>query len=134
MIDRISSSRRIKVPESTIRKFRKDWAGRKFSNDESAIRSIELRGLSKNATESIIRWSMDNDSTPLVIEIRHDLTSELMSRIASKQNLRLVIFDLLPYQFSSFTVIELDRIRTLPWLSYRTSEGERIPVLSLIHI
>ena len=33
--DRISSSRRIKVPESTIRKFRKDWAGRKFSNDES---------------------------------------------------------------------------------------------------
>ena len=70
LIDRISSSRRIKVPESTIRKFRKDWAGRKFSNDESAIRSIELRGLSKNATESIIRWSMDNDSTPLVIEIR----------------------------------------------------------------
>ena len=128
LIDRISSSRRIKVPESTIRKFRKDWAGRKFSNDESGIKSIELRGLSKNATESIIRWSMDNDSTPLVIEIRHDLTSELMSRIASKQNLRLVIFDHLPYQFSSFTVLELDRIRTLPWLSYRTSEGERIPV------
>ena len=46
-----------------------------------------------------------------------------MSRIASKQNLRLVIFDHLPYQFSSFTVLELDRIRTLPWLSYRTSEG-----------
>ena len=128
LIDRISSSRRIKVPESTIRKFRKDWAGRKFSNDESAIRSIELRGLSKNATESIIRWSMDNDSTPLVIEIRHNLPSELMSRIASKQNLRLVIFDHLPDQFFSFTVLEVDRIRTLPWLSYRTSKGERIPV------
>ncbi len=128
LIDRISSSRRIKVPESTIRKFRKDWAGRKFSNDESGIRSIELRGLGKNATESIIRWSMDNDSTPLVIEIRHDLTSELISRIASKQNLRLVILDHLPDQFSSFAILEVDRIRTLPWLSYRTDRGERIPV------
>ncbi len=128
LIDRISSSRRIKVPESTIRKFRKDWAGRKFSNDESGIRSIELRGLGKNATESIIRWSMDNDSTPLVIEIRHDLTSELISRIASKQNLRLVILDHLPDQFSSFAILEIDRIRTLPWLSYRTDRGERIPV------
>ena len=66
---------------------------------------------------------MDNDSTPLVIEIRHDLTSELMSRIASKQNLRLVILDHLPDQFSSFTVLEVDRIRTLPWLSYRTGRG-----------
>ena len=128
LIDRISSSRRIKVPESTIRKFRKDWAGRKFSNDESGIRSIELRGLGKNATESIIRWSMDNDSTPLVIEIRYDLTSELISRIASKQNLRLVILDHLPDQFSSFAILEVDRIRTLPWLSYRTDRGERIPV------
>ena len=128
LIDRISSSRRIKVPESTIRKFRKDWAGRKFSNDESDIRSIELRGLGKNATESIIRWSMDNDSTPLVIEIRYDLTSELISRIASKQNLRLVILDHLPDQFSSFAILEVDRIRTLPWLSYRTDRGERIPV------
>lgn len=128
LIDRISSSRRIKVPESTIRKFRKDWAGRKFSNDESGIRSIELRGLGKNATESIIRWSMDNDSTPLVIEIRYDLTSELISRIASKQNLRLVILDHLPDQFSSFAILEVDRIRTLPWLSYRTDNGERIPV------
>ena len=128
LIDRISSSRRIKVPESTIRKFRKDWVGRKFSNDESGIRSIELRGLGKNATESIIRWSMDNDSTPLVIEIRHDLTSELISRIASKQNLRLVILDHLPDQFSSFAILEVDRIRTLPWLSYRTDRGERIPV------
>ena len=128
LIDRISSSRRIKVPESTIRKFRKDWVGRKFSKDESGIRSIELRGLGKNATESIIQWSMDNDSTPLVIEIRHDLTTELISRISSKQNLRLVILDDLPDQFSSFSVLELDSIRTLPWLSYRTGRGERIPV------
>ena len=128
LIDRISSSRRIKVPESTIRKFRKDWVGRKFSKDESSIRSIELRGLGKNATESIIQWSMDNDSTPLVIEIRHDLTNELISRISSKQNLRLVILDDLPDQFSSFSVLELDSIRTLPWLSYRTGLGERIPV------
>ena len=128
LIDRILSSRRTKVPESTIRKFRKDWVGRKFSKDESEIRSIELRGLGRNATESIVRWSMDNDTSPLVIEIRHDLTNELMSRIASKKNLRLAILDDLPNQFSSFSVVEVDRIRTLPWLSYRTSSGESIPV------
>ena len=128
LTDRISSSRKIKVPESTMRKFRKDWVGRKFSKDDSAIKSIELRGLSKNATESIIRWSMENDSTPLVIEIRHDLSSELLSRIASKQNLRLVILDHLPDQLSSFTVLEVDRIRTLPWLSYRFDRGKSIPV------
>ena len=51
----------------------------------------------------------------VINKIRHDLTSELMSRIASKQNLRLVILDHLPDQFSSFTVLEVDRIRTLPW-------------------
>ncbi len=128
LIDRISTSRRTKVPESTIRKFRKDWAGRNFSTDDSSIRSIELRGLGKSATESIIRWSMDNDAIPLVIEIRHELASELISRIASKQNLRLVIVNKIPNQFSSFGVLEVDRIRTLPWLSYRTSSGERIPV------
>ncbi|MEC7688924.1 MAG: hypothetical protein VX514_07735, partial [Candidatus Thermoplasmatota archaeon] len=71
---------------------------------------------------------MENDSTPLVIEIRHDLPSELLSRIASKQNLRLVILNHLPDQLSSFTVLEVDRIRTLPWLSYRTDRGKRIPV------
>ena len=128
LVDRISSSRRTKVPESTMRKFRKDWVGREFSTDDTSIRSIELRGLGKNATESIIRWSMENDSTPLVIEIRHELSSELISRIASKQNLRLVILNHLLDQFSSFAVLEVDRIRTLPWLSYRTGRGETIPV------
>ena len=128
LVDRISSSRRTKVPESTMRKFRKDWVGREFSIDDTSIRSIELRGLGKNATESIIRWSMENDSTPLVIEIRHELSSELISRIASKQNLRLVILNHLLDQFSSFAVLEVDRIRTLPWLSYRTGRGETIPV------
>ena len=128
LIDRISTSRRINVPESTMRKFRKDWVGRKFSKDESTISSVELRGLGKNATESIIRWSMENDSTPLVIEIRHDLSSELISKIASKQNLRMVILDQLPDQFSSFIVLEVDKIRTLPWLSYRTGRGVGLPV------
>jgi DNA-binding transcriptional ArsR family regulator len=126
--DRILSSRSVKVPESTLRKFRKEWGGRKFAIDASIIRAIDLRGLGKTVTESLIRWSIETKSTPLVIEIQHQLPNSLLSRIASNQELRLVIIDNMVNQFSSFDTLEVDRIRTLPWLSYSTSSGEIIPV------
>ncbi|MCH1592057.1 MAG: hypothetical protein L7R66_03585, partial [Candidatus Thalassarchaeaceae archaeon] len=64
----------------------------------------------------------------LIIEIQHELPSDLLSSIASKQNLRLVILDKMTTHFSSFDTLEVDRIRTLPWMSYCTSYGAMIPV------
>lgn len=126
--DRISTSRRVKVEESTLRKFRKEWGGRTFSNDESRIRSVDLRGLSKSVIESLIRWSIEVKDTSLVMEIQQQLPDSLLSRIASNQCLRLVILDNMTSHFSSFDTIEIDRIRTLPWLSYHTNSGATVPV------
>ncbi len=126
--DRISNSRRTKVEESTLRKFRKDWGDRVFSNDESTINSIDLRGLGKSVTESLIRWSMETKNKPLVIELQHQLSDSMLSRISSNSNLRLVIMDNISTHFSSFDILKIDQIRTLPWLSYETSSGETIPV------
>ncbi len=126
--DRISNFRRIKVEESTLRKFRKEWGDRTFSTDESIIDSVDLRGLGKSATESLIRWSLETNDKPLVIELKHRLPDSLLSRVSSNSNLRLVIVDKLPDHFSSFDILKVDRIRTLPWLSYQTNTGATIPV------
>lgn len=126
--DRITSPRRIKVDESTLRKFRKDWGGAEFTTDESNIRLIDLRGLGKNATESLLRWSLENKRTPLVLEVAPDLPSDLLSGIASHQNLRLVMLENSLRQFSSFDSLEVDGIRTLPWLRFSTSSGNKVPV------
>jgi DNA-binding MarR family transcriptional regulator len=126
--DRISTPRRVKVAESTLRKFRKEWGRRTFAIDDSRIRSIDLRGLGKAVTESLIRWSIETNGISLVMEIKHKLPESLLSRIASNQSLRLIIMDNMTSHFSSFDTLEVDRIRTLPWLSYRTSSGETIPV------
>lgn len=126
--DRITTSKRIKIEESTLRKFRKDWGGRNFLADNSKIDHIDLRGLNKSATESLIRWSIDENDRPLVIEIKSNLSNSLQSRIASKKNLRLVIMDEITNYFSSFDTLRVDRIRTLPWLSFCTISGDEIPV------
>ena len=126
--DRISTSRRTKVAESTLRKFRKEWGGRKFSSDESNIKSIDLRGLGKSVTESLIRWSISSNEKPLIIELQHKFPDSLLSQISSDSNLRLVIMDNISNHFSSFDILKVDQIRPLPWLSYQTSSGATIPV------
>ena len=126
--DRISTTRRTKVAESTLRKFRKEWGGRTFSSDESNIKSIDLRGLGKSVTESLIRWSISRNDKPLIIELQHKLPDSLLSQISSVSNLRLVIMDNISNHFSSFDILQIDQIRPLPWLSYRTSSGAMIPV------
>ena len=128
LIDRISTSRRVKVEESTLRKFRKEWGSRIFSTDDSQINSIDLRGLGKSVTESLIRWSIETKTSSVVLEIQHELPNELLSSIASMKNLRLVILDKMTSHFSTFDSLEIDGIRTLPWLSFCTSSGETIPV------
>jgi len=126
--DRISTSRRTKVEESTLRKFRKEWGDRNFSSDESIIRSIDLRGLGKSVTESLIRWSIGRNDKPLVVELQHQLPDSMLSKISSYSNLRLVIMEKTSNHFSSFDILKIDPIRTLPWLSYQTSSGATIPV------
>jgi len=126
--DRISTSKRTKVEESTLRKFRREWGDRNFSSDYSAIRSIDLRGLGKSVTESLIRWAISRNDKPLVIEIQHQLPDSLLSKIASDSNLRLAIMEKITHHFSSFDILKIDRIRTLPWLTFQTSSGQTIPV------
>jgi len=126
--DRISTSRRVKVEESTLRKFRKEWGGRAFVTNESSIRSIDLRGLGKSVIESLIRWAIDLRDRSLVMEIDSHLPNSLLSRIASKKNLRLIIMDKMTSHFSSFDTLRVDRIRTLPWLSFCTNSGDEVPV------
>ena len=126
--DRITSPRRIKAAESTLRKFRKDWGGVEFTTDDSKIRLIDLRGLGKNAIESLLRWSLEMKSTPLVLELGEDIPNDLLSGIASHQNLRLVMLESMLRQFSSFDNLKVDGVRTLPWLRFSTSTGNEVPV------
>ena len=128
LIDRISKSKRVKVDDSTIRKFRKDWAGARFILDDSRIRQINLRGLGKSATESLIRWSLEKKNIPLVLEASSDLSDETLSRIAIKTNLRLVLLEEMTPHFSNFDTIQIDKIRTLPWLKFSTFQSHAIPV------
>ena len=126
--DRITSTRRIKAEESTLRKFRKDWGGAEFISNDSGIRLIDLRGLGKHAIESLLRWSLEKNDVPLVLEIAADVPSDLLSGIASHQNLRLVMLENMLRQFSSFDTLEVDGIRSLPWLRFSTSSGNEVPV------
>ncbi len=126
--DRLLTSRRVKTEDSTLRRFRRDWGGAEFSTDESVIRLIDLRGLGKSAIESLIRWSLEVDELPLVLEIGSDFPNDLLNRIASSSNLRLVLMNELIDQFTDSDRIEVDRIRTLPWLKFSTKSGKELPV------
>ena len=79
--ERISSSSRAKTPESTLRKFRKDWGDSEFSLEEDRIRLIDLRGLGNNAIEALIRWSLDIKALPLVLEVKKGLREDLLNNI-----------------------------------------------------
>jgi hypothetical protein len=126
--DRLSSNRRIKTDDATLRKFRNDWGGASFSSTDSTTRIVELRGLGKTASESLVRWSLDQADIPLVLETTPDLPSDLLSEIASHPNLRLIISSQFNHNFSTFDRLTLDRIRTIPWLNFSTNSGLNIPV------
>ncbi|MAS80143.1 MAG: hypothetical protein CMA28_00750 [Euryarchaeota archaeon] len=126
--ERISSSSRAKTPESTLRKFRKDWGDSEFSLEEDRIRLIDLRGLGNNAIEALIRWSLDIKALPLVLEVKKGLREDLLNNISTHENLRLIILEHLETRFSSFDILEVDTVRTLPWLRFRTSSGTEIPI------
>ena len=131
--DRISTPRKVKVDESTLRKFRKDWGDSDFTSDDSSITMVNLRGMGKLATESLIRWSIDVESIPLVIEIDDSLPGEVISKLASHPKLRLILMKNMMNPFSSFDTLEVDAIRTLPWMIFSTNSGLEMPVRLVEH-
>ncbi len=127
--DRISTSRRVKTDDSTWRRFRRDWGSASFSTEESSIRLVDLRGLGKSASESLILWSLQEvDGIPLVLEIGVHLPNDVLSLVASHPNLRLVLLDEMMPPFESLDRLGLDRLRTLPWLNFSTKGGKAIPI------
>lgn len=128
LTDKLSTNRRVKTDESTLRKFRNDWGGAEFAVPGNTVRLVDTRGLGRSAIEALVRWSLEQKTAPLVLEIGEGLPTDLLSEVASHTNLRLVILDEEKGQFSGFDRIVVDRVRTLPWLSFSTSSGIRIPV------
>ena len=126
--DKLSTTRRVKTEDSTNRKFRKDWGRVEFSKSESESKLVDIRGLGDTAIEALVRWSLNETNSPLVLEVGAGTPIDLLSEIASHANLRLVILEENMQQFSNFDQLDMDRIRTIPWLRYSTRSGIRIPV------
>ena len=126
--DKLSTTRRVKTEDSTNRKFRKDWGRVEFSKSESESKLVDIRGLGDTAIEALVRWSLNETNSPLVLEVGAGTPIDLLSEIASHANLRLVILEENMQLFSNFDQLDMDRIRTIPWLRYSTRSGIRIPV------
>jgi len=126
---RISTIKRIKTDDSTWRRFRRDWGNARFSIEESSIRLVDLRGLRKSASESLIRWSLQEiEASPLVLEIGAHLPHDVLSVAASHPHLRLVILDEMMSPFENFDRLDLDRLRTIPWMCLSPKGGKAIPI------
>ena len=122
--DKITKNRRIRVSDSTWRKFRKDWGASNFSKDEYS-KNIDVRGIKKNSIESLIYWSIKHESKmPLVLDIKTDLSERTLSLIESHPNVRLIIIEKQISQFESYDKLDIGQFRPLPWLNYSTKEGE----------
>jgi len=127
--DRILSSKRVRAKDATWRRFREDWSGCEFTENESQISMIDLRGIGNYAVESLIRWSLgDMIKSELVIEISSDIPLDLLSKISSHPRLRMLLSDQENNLFSDFDKLSLDNFRTLPWLRFSTSEGKILPI------
>lgn len=127
--DRISTSKRVKTEDSTWRRFKRDWGDARFLIEESSIRLVDIRGLRKSACESLIRWSLQGiEGLPLVLEIDAHLPSDVLSVVASHPHLRLVLLDEMMPPFENLDRLDLDPLRTLPWMTFSSKGGKAIPI------
>ena len=127
--ERLLSSRKIRAKDATWRRFRKDWSGCEFIENESQISMIDLRGIGNYAIESLIRWALeDNIKDELVLEISSEIPLALLSKISSHPRLRMVLIEKESKFFANFDKLSLDNLRTLPWLQFSTIEGKIIPI------
>ena len=127
--DRILSSRKTRAKDATWRRFREDWSGCKFTENETEISMIDLRGIGIYAIESLIRWALeDSVKNELVIEISSEIPLDLLSKISTHPRLRMAILEKESKFFTNFDKLSLDNLRTLPWLQFSTNEGKIIPI------
>ena len=127
--ERLTSSRRARVEESTWRRFRKDWKDATFSTEESGLRLFDTRGLGTTAIISLIEWSVSEpDRPPLVLEIPDKIPEDVLSAVISHKNLRLTLSSQLLQPLEIFDQLIVDSLRPLPWLRLHTIGGRDIPV------
>ncbi len=125
---RFSSARKSKIDASTWRRFRKDWGSSEFTEDESEIRLIDIRGLGGTAVESLVRWSLEGNNLPLVLELSQHIPSDLHIEVATHQRARLIMLDSFIESLSDLDQLVNDDIRPVPWMKLRTKAGQTFPV------
>ncbi len=127
--DRVSATRRVRTDDSTWRRFRRDWGESVFTDDEDAIRILDLRGLGGSSAEALVRWALnDEERPPMVLEVSDDLPDDLVSSIISHSNLRLALLERDTPAFASLDRLVADPLRPLPWLQLSTRGGRILPV------
>ena len=126
--EKISTKKRIKISDSTWRKFRKDWNDVIF-NKELFSNEIETRGLGRNAVESIVQWSVSLDANlQLVVDLTENISSETMLKLSLCDKLRLLIMKENDMFFKNFDMLKVDGKRALPWLEFITKRDEILPI------
>jgi len=125
---RFSRTRKSKIDASTWRRFRKDWGAAEFTEDDSDVRLIDIRGLGGTAVESLVRWSLVGNGLPLVLELSPQMPSELYIEIATEQRVRLIMLDSPMEALSDFDRLVNDGIRPVPWMNLVTNSGQKFPV------
>ena len=125
---RFSTQRKSKIDASTWRRYRKDWGTAEFTNDDTDVRLIDIRGLGTTAVESLVRWSLKASNLPLVLELGASMPADLYLEIATHQRIRLILLDDPPREFSDFDQLFPDEIRPVPWMNLQTKAGMKIPV------
>ena len=125
--DKIIKNKRIRVSDSTWRKFRNDWGVSIFS-EKSYSRNIDTRGLKKSSVESLIIWAIkDKDKSPLVLDLNDKISENTLSLVESYSNLRLLILKKQITQFENYDKLDTNSHRPLPWFNFHTKEG-KIPL------
>tara|TARA_B100000029_G_scaffold126054_1_gene119692 strand:- start:4492 stop:7101 length:2610 start_codon:yes stop_codon:yes gene_type:complete len=128
LVNRVSKGRG-STDDSTWRRFRADWGDAHFVEDADSLRQLDIRGLGTAANQALIKWSLsDYNALPLTLEIDSQFPEDLISAVASHQNLRLVLLDSDRPLFSSFDRLESDPIRPLPWLSLNTVSDNNLSI------
>jgi hypothetical protein len=126
--EKISTKKRVKISDSTWRKFRKDWNETIFDKDEFS-KDLETRRLGKNAVDSIVQWSASLDnSLQLVIDLTEEISNETMLKLSLCDKLRLLIMKEDNKFFNNFDMLKVDEKRPLPWLEFVTKRGKILPL------
>jgi len=128
-VSSIESAAKPTLPDSTARRYRRDWGERTFV-DRVEFDRIDLRGLNDLARDSLIRWALELEpSRRLVVQVTTKTASSLVRRLSRNDKLRLLIAPRMPEIGVAIHRLEPDRIHPQPWMRYFTAEDYSFPVL-----